>query len=195
MASSPRCSTASTPWARHPDGESAASCRWKRSNTPTRARAAAALADIDPDAYRPFNMVHRRQPRRLWVRLTDASDAAGRGGGRVSVAPLPLGLSMITAYDCNDERSPRIHRYLPQFAAARVPEPEQGDWSAWIRPAADRRQRPRGRPRRRDERVYRQRLRHGFVLRCSRCRRRSARRIRPIWLFAAGRPGRRDVAP
>ncbi len=45
---------------------------------------------------------------------------------------------MLTAYDRNDMRSPRIRRYLPRFRAAAVPDPDRGDWSAWIALLAER---------------------------------------------------------
>ncbi len=44
---------------------------------------------------------------------------------------LPAGLSMITAYDRNDRASPRIRAYLPRFEAAPPPAPAAGDWSHW----------------------------------------------------------------
>ena len=40
---------------------------------------------------------------------------------------------MITAYDRNDLRSPRIRRYLPRFAAARRPRPEAATGAAGSR--------------------------------------------------------------
>jgi hypothetical protein len=38
---------------------------------------------------------------------------------------------MVTAHDLNDESSPRIRTYLPQFRAAPPPDPEAGDWRTW----------------------------------------------------------------
>ncbi|MFO1119522.1 MAG: hypothetical protein U1E38_05195 [Rhodospirillales bacterium] len=39
---------------------------------------------------------------------------------------------MITAYDRDDPRSPRIRRYLPRFREAQPPRPETGDWQSWV---------------------------------------------------------------
>ena len=88
--------------------------------------AAEAMADLNPEAYRPFNMVVVDNRDAFWIRLTDLG-----GGAQVDVKPLPAGLSMITASDRNDTNSSRIRTYLPQFK--RVPEPdvESGDWSGW----------------------------------------------------------------
>ncbi|HEX6102692.1 MAG TPA: hypothetical protein VF031_06560, partial [Alphaproteobacteria bacterium] len=49
----------------------------------------------------------------------------------VEVKPLPKGLSMITAHDRNDLASPRIRRFLPRFEAATPPDPDGGDWKEW----------------------------------------------------------------
>jgi hypothetical protein len=92
--------------------------------------AAESLADLNPGAYRSFNMV-----------VVDNRDAywlcnRGEASKVVEVQPLPEGLSMLTARDPNDQESPRIARNLPAFRAAAPPDPaaddpEGGDWSAW----------------------------------------------------------------
>ena len=86
------------------------------------ADAAAALAHLDPAAYRPFNLVVADNRDAFWV---------AHQGARILVEPIPAGLSMLTSYDLNDPASPRIRFYRPLFAAAAVPEPETGDWSGW----------------------------------------------------------------
>ena len=91
------------------------------------AMAAEALANIDPTSYRPFNMVVADNRDAFWIRL-----AEDHWGINVEVKPLPPGLSMITASDRNDKNSSRIRTYLPQFELATEPEPESGDWSGWI---------------------------------------------------------------
>lgn len=93
--------------------------------------AAAALADLNPQAYRPFNLFVGDAREAFWVRLRDGDDEGGGGAG-VDVLEIPEGFSMLTAYDRNDMRSPRIRRYLPRFRAACVPDPDRGDWSAWM---------------------------------------------------------------
>jgi hypothetical protein len=99
------------------------------------AAAAAALADLDPRAYRPFNLVIADAGEAFWIsaRAAPAGSRSADGGGAASieVMPLPPGLSMITAYDRNDVASPRIRYFLPRFAEAPAPDPETGDWTAW----------------------------------------------------------------
>ncbi|HSK41579.1 MAG TPA: NRDE family protein, partial [Arenibaculum sp.] len=85
--------------------------------------AADALSNLDPTAYRPFNLV-----------VADNRDAyflSSRGDGHIRVRPVGEGVTMVTASDPNDQSHPRIRRYLPLFRTAAVPEPETGDWSAW----------------------------------------------------------------
>jgi hypothetical protein len=88
--------------------------------------AAAALADLNPNAYRPFNLVVADADDAYWIRLR-----GGQATPAVDVLEIPEGYSMITAYDRNDLNSPRIRRYLPLFRAAAVPDPDTGDWAAW----------------------------------------------------------------
>ena len=98
------------------------------------ADAAWALADLDPRAYRPFNMVISDNRSAFWLRnLGERSEG-------IEVMPLPPGISMITAHDRNDiENSPRIRSFLPRFRDALPPDPDApgsagdgtGDWSAW----------------------------------------------------------------
>jgi hypothetical protein len=94
---------------------------------PDAAAAAVALADLDPAAYRPFNMVVADNRDAWWLRNLGPEE----GAGVVEVKPLPKGLSMIPAHDRNDLGSPRIRRFLPRFEAATPPEPERGNWSDW----------------------------------------------------------------
>jgi hypothetical protein len=85
--------------------------------------AATALAELDPAAYRPFNLV-----------LADNRDAfwLANLGDRMRLQKLPAGLSMITAQDRNDiAHSRRIRHFLPQFEHAAVPDPATGDWRDW----------------------------------------------------------------
>ncbi|HKY94615.1 MAG TPA: NRDE family protein [Kiloniellales bacterium] len=87
--------------------------------------AAWAMADLDPAAYRSFNLFIADGEQAFWLRHR------GEEAEAVEVMKLRPGLSMLTAHDLNDLSSPRIARYLPRFKTAPVPEPEQGDWSAW----------------------------------------------------------------
>jgi hypothetical protein len=103
--------------------------------------AARALAALDGTAYRPFNLVVADNRDAIWLRHTGGLHPAGSeksgasksasGAARIEVLPAPLGLSMLTAGDLNDETSPRVRRFLPRFRAAAEPDPSTGDWSAW----------------------------------------------------------------
>jgi Transport and Golgi organisation 2 len=95
--------------------------------------AAEALSQIDPQAYRPFNLIVADAQAAVWLR----SDPDA-GPDRVEAFALPEGLSMLTAHDRNDLHSDRIRTYLPRFEAASVPDPDTGDWSGWERLLASR---------------------------------------------------------
>lgn len=85
--------------------------------------AARALSDLDPRAYRPFNLV-----------VADAQTAfclRHPGDGTIRVDRLPAGLTMLTAREPNDPSCPRIRRYRPLFASAAPPDPDRSDWSDW----------------------------------------------------------------
>jgi len=90
------------------------------------AEAALALSHLDPFAYRSFNLVVADAQHAFWLRNLGAEEDGGVE--RFEIAP---GLSMVTAHDLNDESSPRIRTYLPQFRAVPPPDPETGDWRAW----------------------------------------------------------------
>lgn len=96
------------------------------------AAAAEALAHLDGRAYRTFNLVVADNRDAFWVKND------GEDGGRVTVEPLPAGLSMLTEADRNDLTSPRIWIYLPRFETAPPPDPDNGDWTAWERLLASR---------------------------------------------------------
>jgi len=87
--------------------------------------AAKALSMIDPASYRSFNLIVADAQDAFWLKST------GEPGSEVESQPIPLGLSMITAYDLNDTNSPRMKRNLPRFQSAPVPDPENDDWFAW----------------------------------------------------------------
>jgi uncharacterized protein with NRDE domain len=94
--------------------------------------AAAALAHLDPSAYRPFNLVIADNRDAFWLRH---ADPAGRRA--VETKALAAGLAMIAAGDLDDTETPRLRRYRPRFARAATPEPGRGDWLAWESLLAD----------------------------------------------------------
>ena len=117
--------------------------------------AASALAELDPDAYRPFNLIVADAKEAFWLRHAGGlarfgyRDATGAwrevanervvGGDFAPLAAaagielrvVPTGLTMLTAHDLDDEESARIRLHRPRFAAAPVPDPASGDWGAW----------------------------------------------------------------
>lgn len=163
------------------------------------ADAAEALAALDPDAYRPFNMVIADNRDAFWVRH------AGPPARRVEVLPVPVGLSMLTAFDLDDaEADPRIALHRPRFLAAPPPDPETESWDAWKALLASRDAGPA------DAQAAVKRgaamcfqLESGFGTRSSslialpspeRAMLRPAAGG-PVWLFAAGPPDRAPYAP
>ncbi len=88
--------------------------------------AAAAIAEINPRAYRPFNMIIADNRDAFWLRHTDAS-----GGVPVTAQTLGPGLAMIAAGDLDETETPRLRHYRPRFAAAAAPDPGSRDWATW----------------------------------------------------------------
>jgi hypothetical protein len=80
------------------------------------------LQQLDPGAYRPFNMVVVDNRDGFWLRNL---------GDHIEAERLPPGISMITASDRNDPASARIRHYLPLWQSADIPDPESKDWDAW----------------------------------------------------------------
>jgi hypothetical protein len=157
------------------------------------ARAAVeALREIESKSYRSFNMIVADRHNAFWLRSSGAGN--GANSGKVEAMALPPGLSMITAYDRNDESSPRMRLYLPRFQAAPPPEPEAGDWHAWRALLTSRDYDPNRGP-------------HGAMtivtdsgfgtVSSSLIALPNARRtgVKAVWLFAAGRPGDNPYLP
>lgn len=121
------------------------------------AAAARALSDLDPDAYRPFNLLVADARDAFWLRHAGGLPTFGyrtrsgawqevepihmpyaegepRPGTRsppVECKPVPIGCSMITARDLNDPGSVRLRHFLPRFERAGPPDPGADDWGAW----------------------------------------------------------------
>lgn len=93
--------------------------------------AADALRQLDPDAWRPFNLIVADALDAFWLRHA--------GDGRVALHPVPEGLHAIEAGELDDPASPRLARFLPQFRFVPPPDPGTGDWSSWRALLADRR--------------------------------------------------------
>jgi uncharacterized protein with NRDE domain len=87
------------------------------------ADAAEALAALDTEAYRSFNLVVADNSDVYWL--------AHRGNGKIAVERVPPGLSMLTAGELNDPKTPRIARYRARFETATPPDPDSNDLGGW----------------------------------------------------------------
>lgn len=152
--------------------------------------AAEALSELDPAAYRSFNLVIADNRDAIW--LANRAD----GSGSISVSSLPPGLSMLTARELNDGTSPRITRYLSRFRAAPEPQPDSGDWAAWQALLAE-----RARPDEEDPTAAMtvvtpsgfETVSSSLIALPSPAA--AEMDARPVWLFAAGRPDETPYRP
>ncbi len=87
--------------------------------------AVTALGELDGRAYRSFNMFIADNRDAFWLRN------GGDGAGRVDVFPLPDEVSMLTASDLCDPKSPRVRFNRQRLLNAEAPRPESGQWAAW----------------------------------------------------------------
>ncbi len=133
---------------------------------------------IDAGQYRPFNLVTADRHGARFMR--------GDGHGRAAAWALPPGLSVVTAHDPNDVRSPRAAAALPRFESAAAPDPDSGEWSAWQALLAD-----RGGAAGSALNVTEA---GGFGTVCSTLIALPAQGA-PVWLFAAGPPDRTPFRP
>jgi len=154
------------------------------------ATAAAAMGQLDPASYRSFNLVVADRCKAFWL-----CHRGGTGPGGVEVHAIPHGLSMLTADDLDDMRSPRIRHYLPRFHQARPPLPGRTDgWHDWIDLLASRSNRGA------DDVDGAMTVITGYgygtvsssLLALPGARNAS---VKPLWLFATGRPGQGAYLP
>jgi Transport and Golgi organisation 2 len=87
------------------------------------AAAAEALAHLDPDAYRTFNLIVADERDGFWLHHA--------GARHIEVMPLKDGLSMIAAGDIDDLGTRRLELAMPAFRAWPAPEPDRDDWAGW----------------------------------------------------------------
>ncbi len=100
--------------------------------------AADALSNLNPAAYRSFNLILADNRDAFWLRNMGKENTL-----EVECFPIPEGLSMISAYDLNDPDSARIRQHLRDFQDAEAPDPESdarddgnfmpSGWEAWHR--------------------------------------------------------------
>jgi uncharacterized protein with NRDE domain len=150
--------------------------------------AAEALAELNPQAYRSFNMVVADNRDAYWL-----CNPGGPETRVVEVTPLPAGLSMLTAYDLNDPASPRTARHLAAFEAAAAPDPDAGDWADWQQILA--RSAPGSEAAMTVERGGFQTVSSSLLALPAPPRAVAQAPRRPVWLFAPGRPDRHAYAP
>ncbi len=103
--------------------------------------AATALSDLDPRAYRSFNLIIADNRDAFWLRHADPS-----GTLPIEARPLGAGLAMIASGDLDDAEAPRLRRYRSRFAAAASPDPGSAGWRAWEALLADDKAGPGGEP-------------------------------------------------
>jgi Transport and Golgi organisation 2 len=154
--------------------------------------AAEALAELNPDAYRSFNMVVADNRDAYWLRNLGAESKV------IEVKPIPEGLSMLTAYDLNDTASARIGQHLPAFRAAPPPEPDSGDkagvnWASWQQILAQRA--PGSETAMTVERGGFQTVSSSLIALPRPALEARQPAPRPLWLFAPGPPDRCGFAP
>jgi uncharacterized protein with NRDE domain len=89
-------------------------------------QAARALKQLNPAAYRPFNMIVADNRDAFWIRHADPTGTLG-----LDVRPIGEGLSMLTAGELDDPKSGRIRHHRPRFAKAKAPDPDRGNFAAW----------------------------------------------------------------
>ena len=153
--------------------------------------AAEALAQLEPTAYRSFNLVIADNQDAYWLR-----NLGQEGPGALTLFEIPEGLSMLTARDLNDLSSPRINAFLGRFRNVPIPDPGSGDWQSWEALMRSRAQNESGEPMAAMTIV----TDSGFETTSSSLLALPApahppRDPRPVWLFAAGRPDLVPYAP
>ncbi|NIR62032.1 MAG: NRDE family protein [Gammaproteobacteria bacterium] len=152
------------------------------------AEAAGALADLDPRAYRPFNLFVGDPVSAYWLR-----NRGSREPGRIEVFSVPSGVHMLTARELDDPNVARVRTHLPRFRRAAAPRPADGEWGEWPRLLASRED-AGGRP----EAAMTLDLGGGFGTVCSHLvalPRYPAFERPPVFLFAAGLPGEAPFRP
>jgi hypothetical protein len=87
---------------------------------------AKAFMELNPQAYRPFNLFVGDANDAFWISSLNESGEPG-----MRLANIPTRVSMLTDKDLNDASSPRVRHYLPRFVDAPPPEPSKDDWADW----------------------------------------------------------------
>ncbi|SCA57316.1 conserved hypothetical protein [Candidatus Terasakiella magnetica] len=143
--------------------------------------AAQAFEDLNPEAYRPFNMVIADARTAWWVK---------NDGMNIQVEEIADGLSMISAHDLNDtEKSDRLGLHLPRFRAAPAPEPSQDDWMTWQALLSSRKHSGESRSAMQIETDFGFETVSSSLLALPKA---WEQERKPIWKFCSGKPGEND---
>lgn len=150
------------------------------------ADAAQALSELDPRAYRTFNLVIADNRDAFWL-------CNRRGASAITANEIPTGISIITSRDLNDPTAPRVASFAQRFKAAPTPTPETGDWDAWAALMGTRLGALDDAP---DEAICIA-TEHGFATVSSSLVALPAPGpdAKPIWLFSPGQPDRTPYEP
>jgi hypothetical protein len=84
-----------------------------------------AISDLNPSAYRSFNLFIADNRDAWWIRNTEF------GVERVETFEIPIGFSMLTAWGLNSSDSARTEYFLPKLRVAKTPNPETCEWTSW----------------------------------------------------------------
>ena len=87
--------------------------------------AANALSQLNPGAWRSFNLFVGDNRDAYWLR------SLGPDADEVELFEIPEGISMLTAWGLNAPESARTRHFLPLFEAAPPPDPDRPAWEAW----------------------------------------------------------------
>jgi hypothetical protein len=87
--------------------------------------AAHALSELDPRAYRSFNLFVADNRDAYWLR------SLGAAAERVELFEIPEGFSMLTAWGLNAPESARTRHFLPLFEQSPPPDPDRNSWQGW----------------------------------------------------------------
>ena len=148
-----------------------------------------ALARIDPRAFRPFHLFVGDNRDAGLVSLVETET-----GPRIAAQAIAPGMSLITSSGINDSSHPRTRLYLPQFEAAPAPDPAAGDWTAWRTLMAARTHEPDAG----HEGAMTIVTDSGYGTMSSSLIALPAPNtagLKPVYFFAAGRPGEADYTP
>jgi uncharacterized protein with NRDE domain len=87
------------------------------------AAAAAAVMQLDPTHWKPFNLVIGDRHAAIWI----------RADGGLTRHRFPVGLSLLANGELNAISHARIGTYRPLFQQASAPDPDHDRWKAWAR--------------------------------------------------------------